>query len=67
MDIDIFSLLKKKQSKKINYSDKLDNFYVEFPEDACGFRFAVRTNDVNYEKNKGRVVIGDISVLYSNS
>lgn len=59
MNFDIAKLSKSK--------DKLDNFYVEFPEDAYGFRFVVRTNDVNYEKNKGRVVIGDISVLYSNS
>ena len=56
--IDIANLSKNK--------DKLDSFSIEFPEDAYGFRFVVRSNEVNYEKNKGRVVIGDISFMYSN-
>ncbi len=47
--------------------DSLDHFFVEFPEDAYGFRFVVRTNEVNYEQNKGRVVLGDISILYANA
>lgn len=57
--IDIAELSKAKES--------LDRFYIDFPEDAYGFRFVVRTNAVNYEKNKGRVVIGDISVFYLDS
>lgn len=46
--------------------DALDHFSFELPEDAYGFRFVIRTNDVNYEQNKGRVVLGDISILYAN-
>ncbi len=42
--------------------DKLDSFSYSFNSNVKKIRFLVHTNQVNYEKNKGRVVIGDITV-----
>ncbi|MDD6227023.1 MAG: hypothetical protein PUB23_04710, partial [Bacilli bacterium] len=42
--------------------DELDLFSYSFNSDVRKIRFLVHTNQVNYEKNKGRVVIGDITV-----
>lgn len=45
--------------------DSLDHFTYTFTSNVTKVRFYVHTNQVNYEKNKGRVVIGDISIAYS--
>ena len=50
---------KYKESKN---KDELDLFSYSFNSDVRKIRFLVHTNQVNYEKNKGRVVIGDITV-----
>ena len=42
--------------------DVLDSYSFIFPEVTYGIRIKVVTNQVNYEKNKGRVVIGDMVV-----
>lgn len=44
--------------------DALDNYSYEFSTRATKIRFYVHTNQVNYEKNKGRVVIGNIAISY---
>ena len=44
--------------------DVLDLHSFTFSEETYGIRIRVDTNQVNYEKNKGRVVLGDISLAH---
>ncbi len=44
--------------------DELDNFTYEFNCRVTKIRFYVHTNQVNYEKNKGRVVLDNLNVTY---
>lgn len=44
--------------------DILDFHSFIFPEETYGVRIRVSTNQVNYEKNKGRVVLGQLSLLH---
>ncbi|MGM9813695.1 MAG: hypothetical protein ACI32C_02135 [Candidatus Enteromonas sp.] len=44
--------------------DVLDLHSFTFPEETYGIRIRVNTNQVNYEKNKGRVVLGDMSLIH---
>jgi hypothetical protein len=44
--------------------DILDSHSFTFPEETYGIRIRVNTNQVNYEKNKGRVVLGDMSLIH---
>lgn len=45
--------------------DVLDNYSFSFDEETYGIRIKVTTNQVNYEKNKGRVVLSDFVVRHS--
>ena len=44
--------------------DILDTYSFTFPQETYGIRLRVNTNQVNYEKNKGRVVLGDMSLIH---
>lgn len=44
--------------------DELDLYSFIFPQETYGIRIRVNTNQVNYEKNKGRVVLGDMSLIH---
>lgn len=54
--LDISSMSKNK--------DILDNYTCDFSEETYGIRIKVSTNQVNYEKNKGRVVISNLLVKH---
>ena len=41
-----------------------DNYYVEFPEDACGIKIEVVKNNPTTDYNRGRVIIGNINLFY---
>ena len=56
IDFDLNSISKNK--------DNLDYYKYDFSSRVTKLRFYVHTNQVNYEKNKGRVVLGDISISY---
>lgn len=45
--------------------DVLDNYSFSFDEETYGIRIKVTTNQVNYEKNKGRVVLSNFVVRHS--
>ena len=44
--------------------DVLDLYNFAFPEETYGIRISVTTNQVNYEKNKGRIVLRDMSLIH---
>jgi hypothetical protein len=50
--------------KNSKNKDILDSHSFTFPEETYGIRIRVNTNQVNYEKNKGRVVLGDMSLIH---
>lgn len=45
--------------------DDLDNYSLSFDEETFGIRIEVTTNQVNYEKNKGRVVLSNFIIRHS--
>lgn len=56
----IFNIAEMSKNKGI-----LDNYSFSFNEETYGIRIKVTTNQVNYEKNKGRVVLSDFGVRHS--
>ena len=45
--------------------DVLDHYSFTFGEETYGIRIKVTTNQVNYEKNKGRVVLSDFVIRHA--
>lgn len=45
--------------------DVLDYYSFNFDKETYGIRITVTTNQVNYEKNKGRVVLSNFVIRHS--
>lgn len=58
MTIDLFSLSTRK--------DYPDNFYVTFPVETSGIKFEVYDATPSGDRNKGRIVIGDMILFYED-
>lgn len=44
--------------------DAPDNYYLEFSHPTNSFKFRVKYNDPSGDRNKGRIVIGDMNLFY---
>ncbi len=51
-------------AKMSKNKDTLDNCSFSFTKETYGIRITVTTNQVNYEKNKGRVVLSDFIIRH---